>query len=62
MRIIDSVLALLALTGFVVFLGIIAVYVKEPVLVLIFIVCTTMAAFDFARDIIAKRYRPPSVD
>ena len=58
MRIIDSVLALLALAGFAVFLGIIAVYVKEPVLVLIFVVCAAMAAFDFARDIIANHYRP----
>jgi hypothetical protein len=62
MRIIDSILALLGLAGFVAFLGIIAVYVREPVLVLIFVICAAMAAFDFARDIITKRYRPRGMD
>jgi hypothetical protein len=45
----------LGLAGFIAFLAIIAVYVQEPVLVLTFIVCAAMAAFDFAREIAGKR-------
>lgn len=56
MRIIDGVLALLGLAGFAGFLAIIAVYVKEPVLTVIFTVCVAMAAYDFAQEIIRKRY------
>lgn len=55
MKAIDSILALLGLTGFAGFLAIIGFYVQEPVLVLIFVICTAMAAFDFARDLFSKR-------
>ena len=56
MRIIDIVLAILGLAGFAGFLAIIAIYVPEPVLIVIFAACVAMAAFDFAQEIMRKRY------
>ncbi|QQP91857.1 hypothetical protein IGS68_11895 [Skermanella sp. TT6] len=56
MRIIDSVLAVLGLAGFAGFLAIVAAYVPEPVLIVIFVACVAMAAYDFAQEIMRKRY------
>lgn len=51
MRFVDIALALVALLGFASFLGVIAVYVPQLPLVLIFIICVLMATFDLAREI-----------
>lgn len=55
MRTIDRVLAAVGLLTFAAFLGIIAFYVPQPMLLLVFFIGLALTAYDFARDLLAKR-------
>ncbi len=43
----DKVLALISMACFVVFIGILIAYVREPDLIIICLIVVTMAVFDF---------------
>jgi hypothetical protein len=55
MRLVDVIGAAVALLLFAGFLGIIAVHVPAPPLLVVFGVCIAMAAFDFYREMRSQR-------
>ena len=51
----DRILALLALAGFIIFLGIIIAYVPHPDLVTVSVVVIVMACYDFWRELFNRK-------
>lgn len=51
----DRILALVALAGFILFLGIIVSYVPHPDLVTVVIIVILMACYDFGRELFTRK-------
>lgn len=51
----EWILALLAFAGLTIFLAVIVSFVPSPDLIIVVVICVAMAAFDFLRDLIARK-------
>ena len=61
MSLMDKIFAILSLLAFAGFLGILIWFVPRPGLVAVCVICIALAAFDFGRSMVIRRWRerPP---